>query len=29
MDILAGWGSIVYLMTEDGIEARYLKSKMI
>lgn len=28
-DILAGWGTIVYIMTESGIEAKYLKSKMI
>ena len=28
-DILSGWGAIVYVMTPTGIEARYLKTKMI
>lgn len=28
-DILAGWGVIVYIMTSKGIEAKYLKTKMI
>lgn len=28
-DILSGWGAIVYIMTKDGIEAKYLKTKMI
>ena len=28
-DILAGWGVIVYIMTEKGIEAKYLKTKMV
>lgn len=28
-DILAGWGAIVYILTSKGIEAKYLKTKMI
>lgn len=28
-DILAGWGAIVYIMSSKGIEAKYLKTKMI
>lgn len=28
-DILAGWGAIVYIMTEKGIEAKYIKTKMV
>lgn len=28
-DILAGWGAIVYILSEEGIEAKYLKTKMI
>ena len=28
-DILAGWGAIVYVMTENSIEAKYLKTKMV
>jgi hypothetical protein len=28
-DILAGWGAIVYILSPKGIEAKYLKTKMI
>ena len=28
-DILSGWGGIVYVMTEDEIIARNIKTKMI
>ena len=28
-DILAGWGAIVYIMTENSIEAKYLKTKQV
>lgn len=28
-DIMAGWGAIVYIMTLDGIQAKYLKTKMV
>lgn len=28
-DILSGWGGIVYIMSEDKIEAQYIKTKMV
>jgi 20S proteasome subunit beta 3 len=28
-DILAGWGAIVYILSDQGIEAKYIKTKMI
>lgn len=28
-DIKAGWGAIVYVMTENSIEAKYLKTKLV
>lgn len=28
-DILAGWGGVVYVMTETEIRAKYIKTKMI
>ncbi len=28
-DILSGWGGIVYVMTDNSVEAKYLKTKMI
>ena len=28
-DILAGWGGIVYVLTEDKLEAKYLKMKQV
>ena len=28
-DILSGWGGIVYVLTEESINAKYLKTKMI
>ena len=28
-DILSGWGAIVYVLTENSLEARYLKTKLV
>ncbi len=28
-DILSGWGGIVYILTEDKLVAKYVKTKML